>query len=383
VLRNCQCRSGAIYLSWAIYLAFPEYAFIYLLNSIRSHFSEQQTEKEVSLMLYMRHRLVTVVLAALLAGFLAACKKSEPATGSTSKEGVLLKVKWPVGARYVYRMDLDQHSTNKFPQMPQGMKQDVTMAMTYALSVVKEIADGGRDLEIEFLANEMEVKMGAQVVMSFDSKEDSSHDAQNPLVAPYRKMIGSKLHLEVDANGKVEQIIGLQEWTDRMSADAGPAKGMIAQQFNEGYFRQIADFGLGFLNRPVQPGETWPFKMDMPLGPMGKLKVDSKLTFKGWEDREQHKCVVIKSTGSLQGSPSAGAEAGPMGMKMSIKDGKMSATGWFDPELGAQIETVADQALQVKGEMPSPPGGKGPTGFTSEIGQKVSLKLVELGKVKE
>ena len=94
----------------------------------------------------MRHPLVTLVLAALLAGFLAACKKSEPAAGSNSKEGVLLKVKWPVGARYVFRMDLDQHSTNRFPQMPQGMQQDVTMAMTYALSVVKETAAGGRDL---------------------------------------------------------------------------------------------------------------------------------------------------------------------------------------------------------------------------------------------
>ena len=330
----------------------------------------------------MRHPLVTLVLAALLAGFLAACRKSEPAAGSDSKEGVLLKVKWPVGARYVYRMDLDQHSTTKFPQMPQGMKQDVTMAMTYALSVVKETADGGRDLEMEFLANEMEVKMGAQVVMSFDSKEDSSRDAQNPLAAPYRKMIGSKLHLQVDADGKVEQMVGLQEWIDRMSADAGPAKGMIAQQFNEGYFRQIADFGRGLPDRPVQPGETWPFKMDMALGPMGKLKVDSKLTFKGWEEREQHKCVVIQSTGSLEGSPGPGAEAGPMG-RMSIKDGKISGTGWFDPELGALIETVADQALQVKGEMPGPPGGKGPAGFTSDIGQKVSLKLVELGKVKE
>ena len=330
----------------------------------------------------MKHQLVTLVLAASLAGFLAACRKSEPAAGSDSKEGVLLKVKWPVGARYVYRMDLDQHSTTKFPQMPQGMKQDVTMAMTYALSVVKETADGGRDLEMEFLANEMEVKMGPQVVMSFDSKENSSNDAQNPLLAPYRKMIGSKLHIQVGADGKVEQIVGLQEWIDRLSADAGPAQGMFAQQFNEGYFRQIADFGRGFPDRPVQPSETWPFKMEMPLGPMGKLKVDSKVTFKGWEDREHHQCVVIKSTSSLQGSPSAGAAAGPMG-KMSIKDGKINGTGWFDPELGALIETVADQALQVKGEMPGPPGGKGSAGFTSDVGQKVSLKLVELGKVKE
>ena len=35
-------------------------------------------------------------------------------------------------------MDLEQHSVIKIPQMPKPMQQDVTMAMTYALSVVKD-----------------------------------------------------------------------------------------------------------------------------------------------------------------------------------------------------------------------------------------------------
>jgi hypothetical protein len=255
-------------------------------------------------------------LAVLLAASFAACKKSEQTTAppaepkrsaetpapasevkrsadippAGSDKAVLLKVQWPVGNRYVYRMDLDQHSTNKIPQMPQPMQQDVTMAMTYALSVLKETEGGGRALEMEFLANEMEVKMGPQVVMSFDSKENSKDDGQNPFTAPYRKMIGSKLRIQMDSDGKVEKIIGLQEWIDNISGDAtGPGRGMVSQQFNEGYFRQLVDFGRGFPNKPVQAGESWPFQIEMPLGPMGKLAIDSKITFKRWEDHEQHK----------------------------------------------------------------------------------------------
>ena len=223
--------------------------------------------------------------------------------------------------------------------------------------------------------------MGPQVVMSFDSKENSKNDEQNPFTAPYRKMINSKLRIEVDADGKLEKVVGLNEWIDNVAGDAaGPGKGMIAQQFNEGYFRQIVDFGRGFPSKPVQVGESWPFQIEMPLGPMGKLAIDSKVTFKRWEDHEQHKTVALGNTGTLKGSP--GQEAGPMG-KMSIEDGKVTGTTWFDPELGALIESASDQTMRMKGELPGQPGGNQPAaGFTSNIGQKVTVKLVELGKTK-
>jgi hypothetical protein len=238
----------------------------------------------------MRNKIIPFCLAVLLAASFAACKKSEQTTAPTSEpkrsadtpppaseakrsadstptssdKAVLLKVQWPVGNRYVYRMDLDQHSTNKMPQLPQPMQQNVTMAMTYALSVLKETPSGGRELEMEFLANEMEVKMGQQVVMSFDSKENSPGDAQNPFTAPYRKMIGSKLRMQMDADGKVEKIIGLEEWVENVTADAaGPGRGMISQQFNEGYFRQIVDFGRKLVSKAVQVGDTWPFQVEV------------------------------------------------------------------------------------------------------------------------
>ncbi|MBI3415512.1 MAG: hypothetical protein HY043_09360 [Verrucomicrobia bacterium] len=348
----------------------------------------------------MKTKLVSLGTAIWFAAALTACKKSEPtggpvkgkaesssvksesgdtagAAGSASEKGVLLKVKWPVGNRYVYRMDLDQLSTNKIPGMPKPMMQTVTMAMTYALTPVKETAGGGRDLEMEFLANEMEVKMGEQVLISFDSKETAKGDAQNPFSAPYRKMIGSKVHMQVNSDGKVEKIVGLKEWTDKVSEGVPePGKGMVAQQFNEGFFRQMADYGRALPRKPIQEGETWPYKDEMPLGPMGKLAIDSKITFKTWEDHENRKCVQMTAIGTMKGSP--GTEAGPMG-KMSINNGTATGTTWFDPELGALVETSADQTMQVKGEMPGAPGGGG---FTSDIGQKVTVKLVEVGKAK-
>jgi hypothetical protein len=349
----------------------------------------------------MRHQLVTLCCIAGVLAFIGGCKKSEAPASTTpvsesaapakspsaseaasapaSKDGVLLKVKWPVGARYVYRMDLDQHSTNHIPQMPKPMEQNVTMAMTYALSAIKEIANEGRELQMEFLANEMEVKMGDQVMLSFDSKESGKNAAPNPFTEPFRKMIGSKIGFQVDASGKVDKIIGLEEWQKSLSGDApGPGGSMLAQQFNEGFFHQLLDYGKAFPDKPVQVGESWPFVIEVPAGPLGKIKVDSKVTFKGLEDHQEHRCAALAMTGTFD--IAGGIEAGPMG-KMKVENGKASGTSWFDPELGALIEGVSTQTMRMKGQMPGQPAGQA-GGFTVEMSQKVSTTLAEIGKVK-
>jgi Family of unknown function (DUF6263) len=354
----------------------------------------------------MRHQLIPFWCALSILALLDACKKSEQPAATNPKpegpssaqpaasaatiqppagaeKGVLLKIKWPVGNRYVYRMDLDQHVTNRFPQMPKPMQQDVTMAMTYALSVTKELPQDGREIEMEFLANEMEVKMADQVIISFDSKETGKNDAQNPFSAPFRKMIGSKLAIQLEAQGKVDKIPGLEEWQKTLSGDQpGPAGGMLAQQFGEGFFRQILDAGRAFPDKPVQVGETWPYDMEVPAGPIGKITINGKLTFKGWEDRQEHKCVALLMTGTFKGS--SPIETGQMG-KMNLENGKAAGTSWFDPELGALIDSTSDQIMRLKGEVPGGPtgGNRAPTAFTIEIGQKVTLTLAELGKVKQ
>jgi hypothetical protein len=65
---------------------------------------------------------------------------------------------------------------------------------------------------------------------------------------------------------------------------------------------------------------------------------------------------------------------------MVIDQGKVTGRSWFDPELGAIVDSVSDQTIRVKGEMPGQAGGNRAAGFTSDIGQKVTVKLVVLAK---
>lgn len=308
----------------------------------------------------------------------APAQASAPAPGNG--ESVLLAVKWPIGNRYVYRMDMEQRSTNRVPGMPKPIQQDLNLGMTYALSALKERPEGGSEVELEFLANEMEIKMGGQTMMSFDSKEPSTQDGQNPFAGPFRKMVGSKVILEMDKTGRVEKIVGYDEWIKSIQGDAtGAAGGMVSQQFNEGFLRQISAFGLGLPNKPVHVGDKWPFELEVPAGPLGKISIQSNVSFKGWEDHNQHKSAVLGIEGVLSGTP--GQEVGPMG-KMSIENGKITGNSWFDPELGALIESAQDQVMRLKGEIGGQAGPQAGMTYSVELGQRIAVKLVEQGKAK-
>jgi hypothetical protein len=314
----------------------------------------------------------------------AEIRPSAPKPSAGPTKDVVMRIKWPMGSRFVYRIDLDQRSTNKIPQMPKPIEQDMTMAMTYATTVVKETANGGHELEMEFLANEIEMKMGGQTMMSFDSKEPGQNDVQNPMVAPFRKMVGSKVRLQVDAEGKLDKVLNLDEWSQSLAGDQGPGRGMLGQQFNEAFFRQIIDSGRGLPSKPVNVGESWPFAMDVPAGPMGKIDLQAKITFQDWADRDQHHCAVLKTDGTIKGAAAPGPEPGAMmGAKLTVESGTITGTSWFDPELGALVDSESVQLMHIKGDLPPPPGGKQAGGnFTVDLSQKVTLKLVELTKAK-
>lgn len=349
----------------------------------------------------MRHPFFTLTCALLFLISLNACKKAEqstpaepgapiqapsvsqessaPAEAAGAQGSVRLQVKWPVGNRYVYRMDLDSQTTNRIPGMPSPMQQTVTMAMTYGLTVLRETENNGRELQMEFLANEMDIKMANQLIMSFDSKEEAGqNEGQNPFAAPFRKMIGSKVNLQLDADGRVEKVIGFDEWLDSLAGEeGGPGRTLVAQQFSEDYFRQIADLGRSLPTKPAEVGDTWPLSMDIPAGPMGKLDMNATILFKDWEQREGRNCAVLEAVGTFQGVR-AQATGGPLG-NMSIDQGKVTGTTWFAADLGAVVESDSKQTMRLKGNMPSPPGAKTPAPeINVELGQNVRVKLVEL-----
>ena len=366
----------------------------------------------------MRSELISVCLSGALMALLGGCRKAEPPsepkpptqsnaptrsensaqsnappatipvqsapaqpTVASPQARVLLKVKWPVGNRYVYRLSLEQHSTNQISSLPQPSQEHLALGLTYAMAVLKETESAGRELELEFLANDMEIRMADKIAVSFDTTDGTTNETRTPVPGPFRKLIGSKLRLQLDADGKVNKVVELREWAKSLVGDGtGPAEQMLVQQFNEGFFQQLADFGRGLLTQPVQVGDCWRYQTEVPAGGMGRITVDSTILFRRWEDREPQRFAVVEARGAIQGA--AGGENHPAG-HISLDRGTVTSTAWFDPEAGALVESVVEQAMRLTGEVPGPPdGNQPPASFTSDIGQTVTVKLVELHEPK-
>jgi len=333
----------------------------------------------------MKSNLPIIAFCIVCLALLPNCKKSEqaPPTGTASSPGANqsgeafeLKAKWPVGNKYTYRLDLEQKTKMQIPGMAAPMQQDVNMAQTYSLAVVKERPSDGRELELQFVAMEMDINMGG-MNMSFDSKtDDKDSAANNPFLAPYRKIMGSKLRMFVDGKGKLESIENLDEWQNTVLDGSSPqAEGMIRSTFSPEYFRQLVETAKGMPERPVKIGESWPFKTEVPTGTVGTITLDMKVTLKGFEQHENHHCAALQSSGKINGKLGT---PGPMG-NTSIEQGTVNGTMWFDAELGAVVGVKSDQEMKLKIEPPAgaPIGGKTLSG---DVMQKITVNLVELGK---
>jgi uncharacterized protein DUF6263 len=297
---------------------------------------------------------------------------------------VELKLKWPVGNRYVYRMEMHQNSEITPPGQANAMKQETEMSQEFGISVLKEREGGGRELEMEFLSQKMEMKMNGATMMTMDTKDPNA--VANPLLGQLAKMIGAKFKYLTRADGTVEKVEGVQEFLAKMGADAPqPVQDMLKGMFNDENMNQISTFSNMLPAKPVKVGESWNKQVKIPLGQLGTFNVDSKITFTGTEQRGGNKCAVLDSAATMSSvAPAADGKSGlPMGMKMTFDSGKMSGKTFFDLTQGQVVETNAKQEFTLKMEMPNPQGeGKEAIKLTVPTVQNVTMKLVEVGKVK-
>lgn len=299
-------------------------------------------------------RSAITLCAPIACALLAGCSKSDNTppsgvSGVTPDGRMEMQFRWIAGKQYFMRMDLSSTSEAVVPNQRTPIKQATRMAQDYTISVLKELPDGGKELQLEFTGTEMEVKMGESVVMSFDSAEDLRRNDGNPVAPMLRRTVGGRLKYVTDVDGRVALVEGVGEFVAHVMQGSPPMiQAALGNMYNEGYFKQLCDVARMAPSRGVKPGDSWLVNMQEEMGPLGTLVIKSKLKFKDWEQHGARKCARIESKGNLSSKPSSAVAASAAPMAMQIENGKMTATGWFDPELGMVVESVADQTLNLK-----------------------------------
>lgn len=288
-----------------------------------------------------------------------------------------LRVQWPVGNRYVYQIVIDQTRTNQLPAAPQPGVEELKLTVSYALNVIEETSGGGREVELEFLSTELQIMVAGESGIHFNTAVTNSAD--QPVPAPFRKLIGSKALVRLGSDGLVDRILGYDVWLKGVVGEAsGPASQLLAQQFNKEFFGQLADFGRGLPGRPVRVFDSWPHRTEMASPEFGKIVMESTITWTGWENREQRRLAVLSASGTLRGEADLAQSQAPA---MSFTRGQVTGRSWLDPEARTMVESVVEEAMEIKGTMPGSASTNTAAGaFTSDVQQKVTVKLLQVGK---
>ncbi|MFZ0826585.1 MAG: DUF6263 family protein [Verrucomicrobiia bacterium] len=299
----------------------------------------------------------------LEAGVLVLSRQDE---GTSPAGRVELKWKWPpAGKRVVFDMEMKRNGEHLTPE-PDSQKEYTTVERKFGLTVLKATPGGGHEVELEFLSIRYRIALGGETVLDYDSTQKSPAPGTNSLTDIYGKLVGSKIRYFLNASNGVERMEGVDELEQRLSSGASAeASALTKLQFGEDYFKQIIS-GLDrcLPPRAVQPGDTWPFQMEMAMSPFGTVSRNYTVTFQNWEPHWNRNCARLEVQSTVKSKPDPNSN--PAGTPASSFEGTSSGVSWFDPELGMIIETTANDDMKMvinpmPGSSSGNPGASRPT----------------------
>jgi hypothetical protein len=294
---------------------------------------------------------------------------------------VEFKLKWPLGERVEQDMDMKTKSEISYAGQPTPIKQDTTMGQAYGLTVLQANPDGTHEIEMDLLSARMSLKSGGRSMLDYDSAKRGEGGKPNPVAAIFDKIVGSKIRYYLDASNAVERVEGVDDLMNRLATGAKPQEvAPLKSMFNEGYFKQLMSANLFLPPKPVQPGDSWPVQMEIPLGMMGTMVMNYDFTFKNWEMHGKRNCARLEFAGTIETKPNAAA--GMAGFSMTMQNGSTSGVSWFDPELGITIDTAMNMDYSMIMRVPTgnakAKGGPKMQTMTNTMDQAITIKLVSV-----
>ena len=287
-----------------------------------------------------------------------------------------------MGERLVFDVETKRNGEYITPGKPDRLKEYKTVDKKFGLTVLKATPGGEREVELEFLSIRDRIILGDKTVMDYDSTKKPTAGKPDPLAGIYGKIVGSKVRFFLDATNGVERVEGIDEMMSRLQTGATPADlAPLKSMYNEGYFKQMMSANRYMPPKAVQPGDTWPVHIEIPMGMMGTLELDYTFTFKSWEMHGKRNCARLEFDGSIKSKPDTNAS--PTGMSINITGGDSSGISWFDPDLGIVIDTTMNQDMNMTINLPmNPRGNAGAAGqmqsMKSQMSQALTIKLVSV-----
>jgi hypothetical protein len=268
------------------------------------------------------------------------------------------------------------------PGQPDPVKQELSMRNQYGFTVLKETADGGHEVELEFLSARMGMVMGSYSWL-YDSTKQSPADTTE-VAQIFGNIVGFKIHYFLDAGNAVERMEGVDKllkgqkfsvgatikpgtpWNKKaldgvvnLLRSGAPSDDFawLRNMFTEAYFKSLVVHYF-LPAKPVQPGDICPVLHEYPTSPYTLVR-NFNATFRSWEMHENRHCARLEFEGTE--TSKLGSNSKPPAI--TSVDGTYSGVAWFDPQLGRVIEANSRRDFKVMTNYSvNPQGDPGATG---------------------
>ena len=333
-----------------------------------------------------RRSSVAVFLVLVL---FTACSPEPAETGSNAEPEVQLGpdhievvLNFEVGKSYIYEFDMSYEMDfgEELGAMLAG-GQTVTQFQKFSISVTKESPESGKTLEFKFLQNRIEMDLGA-MKMTYDSEEPiDPNDPGSAMFAPFNKVIGATIVLEIDQDQKVTSVTGIDELRESILETANPQIAGMASGIFSNYYVENLTVPSGNPLRPIKPGDSWPSSATHNLGALGTFMADLQYQFKKMEIHEGSECAQIAFSGTIKGKPSD-IESNEFGQMMEITGGTIFGRQWYDPKTGQITDSSSEQKMKIKMSVPGIPAeALQEGGLILDVQQQLSRKLVRVESI--
>lgn len=241
---------------------------------------------------------------------------------------------------------MTQESTMKTTTEVMGQKIPSGQKSAFTFSVVASAKDteGQQTVKIELKRIQMQQK-AMQFELKFDSNDEK--DEVPAMAKPFRAMLGMKLTIKMDKDGKPVSVEGFDEFFENMIKEMPEAtrpmlQGMKEQLGGNSFIKSFSQATDLMPKEPVAVGDAWKTETTAPVPMIGDVKMQTENKFLAIETIDNVQLAVIESISKMGSTEGKEVQMGPM--KMTVKEISVETKSKLKIELasGLNVENVAN-----------------------------------------
>lgn len=265
---------------------------------------------------------------------------------ASAQDKFTLKQRFPEG-KYEMKTETDM----KMNMEVQGKKTPTIQKQNQYWEIVAGAieADGTQKIVMEVKRFAMQQKI-AGMDMKYDS--DDPKTANSPLKG-MGIMVGLKMTVTNDKDGKPQSVEGWDEFMDKMIAESDPGQKMILEsmkdQFKPEMFTKNMAAGQDVMPKdPVAVGDNWKATGSMEIPMIGDMEMKTDNTLKSVKTEDGKKIAEVFSKSEVSTAEGKEMEMGPIKMVLNNVDIKTDSTIRMEVETGLVFSNAAEMTMSME-----------------------------------